>query len=308
MPKKLYISHPQFDVWSIDTTSELIDDISRKLTNDTYHTSVGDLSSNDIIKLSNQFDSIFFLDDLFDKSSDIYQETTILLSYLAHRKPILNFKRDEVKLFLDDTRIFSRPDHPVLWVYGCSHSYGVGLSADQKSYGEILSELLNLPLMLIAQPGSSTRWSLRHLINTNFQDGDTVVWQLTTPNRVSRIDNSKIKELFIKDILTPMNSNVFSDDQIYFDQLSILRYGYQYLSKAKVNFVITSILNTQSLFYDYLRDYVKYKEFCYSPKFNVDLGTDKTHFGPQSHNNLACALSDHLIYLYGSPRYNVKIR
>lgn len=301
MPKKLYISHPQFDVWSLDTTSQLIDGVNKKLTNDTYHTSVGDLSPNDIIKLSDQFDSIFFLDHFFDKSSDIYQETIILLSYLAHRIPILNFNRDEKKLFLDDTRILSRPNHPVLWVYGCSHSYGVGLSADQKSYGQILSKLLNLPLMLIAQPGSSTRWSLRHLINTKFHDGDTVVWQLTTPNRISRIDNGKIKELLIKDILNPINSNVFSDNQIYFDQLSILRYGYQYLLKAKVNFVITSILNDQSLFYDYLRDYVKYKEFCYSPKFNVDLGIDNIHFGPQSHNNLAHALSDHLIYLYGVP-------
>lgn len=301
MFKKLYISHPQFDVWSLDTTSQLIDDVNKKLTNGTYHTSVGDLSPDDIIKLSYQFDSIFFLDHLFDKSSDIYQETIILLSYLAHRIPIINFNRDEVKLFLDDTRILSRPNHPVLWVYGCSHSYGVGLSADQNSYGQILSELLNLPLMLIAQPGSSTRWSLRHLINTEFHDGDTVVWQLTTPDRISQIDNSKIKELLIKDILNPMNSSVFSDDQIYFDQLSILRYGYQYLSKAKVNFVITSILNDQSLFYDYLRDYVKYKEFCYSPKFNVDLGIDNIHFGPQSHNNLAHALYDHLIYLYGVP-------
>ena len=49
--------------------------------------------------------------------------------------------------------ITTREDKPMLWVFGCSHSFGIGLRKDEKNYGTLLSEKLNIPLKLVARGG-----------------------------------------------------------------------------------------------------------------------------------------------------------
>jgi hypothetical protein len=152
-----------------------------------------------------------------------------------------------------------------------------------------------MPLKLISKPGSSTEWSLRHLINSNFGPKDIVIWQLTAPERVSMYNN----EILLSTTNNPHLLEVYSDEELFFNQVNFLNYGISFLKGRNVNFVFTSLENKNNLLYNYKKEYVKYPEYCYSPSFNVDLGNDNLHFGPLSNNNLANSLVNHIQLLYG---------
>ena len=263
-----------------------------------YHTSLGDIGAKDIIELLPYAEQINFVDDHFDVNSDIYKETLALLNYISHRHAVTGFDRSSVNNFVDDLEIYNRPNQPVLWVYGCSHSFGVGLDSKELLYANLMSQALELPLKLVARPGSSTQWSFRHLMNSCLQPGDTVVWQLTTPERLTRFepDNDMPIETQLAKSHDRYLLEVFNDQQIFFQHINMLNAGVQYLRSQNVNFVLTSLLTQNKMFYRYLSEYTKYPEYCYSPGYNVDLGNDDCHIGPQSHKNLAQALLNHLEY------------
>lgn len=283
---------------TINNNSVLLDVVTDQLPNLEYHTTLGDMSAADIITISNQFNLINFIPINFSIDEPMYHETILLLSYLQHRMTVINLVNTPITTFVDNIDIKSRYTDPTMWVFGCSHSHGVGLSSEKLRYSNILSHQLNMPLISITKPGSSTRWSLRHLINANLQHLDLVIWQITTPNRISLAGDFPT-ELLLSNTPSRALLEVYNDDQLYFDHLSLINYGVQYLRALGINFIITSIENNSTLFYDYKKEYVKYKEYCYSPGFNVDLGNDHLHFGELSHKNLALSIQDHIHYTYG---------
>ena len=185
MSKTLHIAHPSFDVSTINNKSILLDVPKDILPDDEYHTSLGDMSAADILAVSKQFESINFIPDNFNPIEPIYYETVILLTYLQHLMKVSNFSVGQIDTFTDDLNISSRPTDTLLWVFGCSHSHGVGLLPNELRYSDIISQELNIPLKSITKPGSSTRWSLRHLINANINPTDLVIWQITTSDRIS---------------------------------------------------------------------------------------------------------------------------
>lgn len=297
MSKILHITHPSFHISTINHRSVLIDSISDTLPNEEYYTSLGDISAADILTISKHFDLINFIPHGFDTTEPIYHETIILLTYLQHKIQVNNLTINPLNTFVDNTDITFRPTGPTMWVFGCSHSHGIGLLPNELRYSDILSRELNLPLKSITKPGSSTRWALRHLINASIQSDDLVIWQITTPGRIS-LAGTPPTELMLSTSPNQHLLEVYTDDQIYFDHMSPINYGVQYLRAKDVNFVLTSIEVASALFYDYKKEYVKYKEYCYSPGFNVDTGTDGVHFGGLSHKNLALSLLNHIHYNY----------
>jgi len=292
--KILNITCSTFDVSDTIPNSILVTNVNQDLSGDEYHTSLGDLTPSEIIKVVPAFNEIKFYPNGFDQTSSVYFETVILLTSLSHRIKVSNFDAGIVKNFTD-IDVVSRDPEPTLWVFGCSHSHGVGLTLPEQRYSNILQKHLGLPLKSITMPGSSIQWSFRHLINANIQPGDTVIWQLTTPDRLTWADPSPTEIMLSKTKKKDL-VNVWNDSQSLFHTLSILNAGVQYLRSKSVKFAITSILNLQSLFYQYLVEYVKYPEFCYTPDWLKDLGTDNLHAGPLSHQALAQALVDHLQY------------
>ncbi len=298
MTKILHVTHPTFNVSTTNSNSILLNNKLDLLPNDEYHTSLGDMNACDILSIASKFEVINFVPSNFDFNESIYHETIILLTHLQHRMPVNNLSVDPAIRFLDNIDIESKFADPTLWVFGCSHSHGVGLESSKFRYSEILSQELNMPLRSITKSGSSTRWSLRHLINANINPEDLVIWQITTPGRISIAGDLPI-ELLLSSTDNRAMLEVYSDEQVYFDHLSLINYGVQYLRALGVRFVLTSIEHDTSLFYDYKKEYVKYKEYCYSPGFNVDLGTDNLHFGKISHKNLALSLLDHIHYING---------
>ena len=173
-----------------------------------------------------------------------------------------------------------------LWVFGCSFSNGDGVLSSEK-YSSIVSNHLNLPLMDITQSGSSTRWSLRHLLQANISTNDIVIWQLTTFGRFSSAENkTTLTEFLLKNAQREVvvNSN---DLQLYVDQLSLLSYGVQYLRAKKVKFKIISLESPGKFCNDLINEYIRYPEYCYLPNWQIDTGSDNIHPGKLSHKLVA---------------------
>lgn len=284
--KTLHLTNQFFNYNQKNPKSILISSVDDDFSHNEYHTSIGDLQMDQIISIAHHFDYIDMCDDQFDQTSDVYYDTVFL-----HQRISKNSSVNQLPItFTDNINISARTNDPVLWVFGCSHSYGVGLRPGESRYGEIVARQLQLPLKSIVKPGSSLHWSTRHLINANIQPGDTIIWQLTTPPRVSVFDGNEVKEILLA------NSNDrhlvigISMEQLYFTQLSLLNFGVRYLRACGAKFVLTS-LNADS---NYTAEYNKYPEYCYSDGIFVDYGTDQKHLGPKGHQLLATRLLDHI--------------
>jgi len=288
MPKILYIIEPTVDFNLTEPTSILLTHCNEKLIHDKYHTSLGDLTCQEICSIVDQFDSISFVETGFDKSSTIYKETLILLNFLQHRHTVVNFTKDNVINFINAQELVQRPNTPVVWVFGCSHSHGVGLDSFEQCYSSIVSKQLNLPLKSITQPGSSLGWSFRHMMQANIRSDDLVIWQLTTPERFTKaVDfTGKCKEILLKNAVAE-EVLFWSDLQLFYNHVNYLNIGLKFLRNLKVKSVITSLNNMSDLYYQCLMEYTKHPEYCYLPGYNVDIGNDNMHFGPLTHQNLA---------------------
>lgn len=299
MPKILHIVEPTFDFNKIIPGSSLLTKVDNDLTKDHYHTSIADMSSSDICKVSHLFDCINFVPMHYNLDSNLYKETVILLNYLSHRHCVTNFNSLPTKKFVSNETIFTQNKDPVLWVFGCSHSHGVGLATGEKNFGDILSTELSLPLKLITKPGSSIDWSFNHLINANIQSNDIVIWQLTTPERLSDLHNYNElpNELLLKEADISV-VNFYSDTRIFYKQLCFLNSGVNYLRSNKIKFLLTSLDGFSELAYQLRTEYTKHPEYVYLPGFQEDLGYDNIHVGPKSHKNLALGMLNHLQYNY----------
>jgi hypothetical protein len=293
MTKILHLTNPEFDVSTVIPDSVLLTDIAQPTNEQCYHTSVGDLSPYDILSVSRKFDVINFIPDKFDLHSDTYFTTAVLLQHLSHTKLVTGYCPKSIQNFLS-ADVNDRPPESILWVFGCSHSYGVGLRPDELTFGKHISQATGLPLKTVARPGSSTQWSLRHIMNAKFRPGDHVIWQLTSPERFSyelppiEYRLGAIKERHILE--------TFTDKHILFTQLTLFNQGLQYLKSQPVKFSVISINSKSNIFYQCLMEYTKHKEYCYALDYNLDLGTDQLHFGPLSHKALAQRILDHVNY------------
>ena len=293
MTKTLHLSHPECDVSFAFSNSILLDNVNQSFVAPCYHTSVGDLSPQDILLVSNNFDIINFIPNGFDFTSSTYYETILLLNCLSHRKIVTGYKFAEKQEFLS-LNVRQRPPEPTVWVFGCSHSYGVGLLPKQQNFGQHLSHHTGLPLQLVAQPGASVQWSLRHIMNANFLPGDFVVWQLTSPERISY--GYPPEEIRLSQAPAAHFIETYSDQHLSFSQLSLFNQGIQYLRSQPIKFVVISLSQLSPLYYPGLLEYTKHPEFCYIPNYLLDLGTDQLHMGPLSQQALAQHILNHVKY------------
>lgn len=292
----LHIVHPEVNFLQIIPDSLLLVN-GDKLSRPHHHSSLGDANLNYLISIAVECDQIVFHPEKFDINSELYKSTVLLLSFLSHRCKIQGFDLPGTTDFLKTD--VSTGNNSCLWVFGCSHSYGVGLSNEKERYSNILAEKLELDLKMIAEPGSSLFWSLCKLVQSPIKNTDHVIWQITTPGRLLNYKNKKIKHTKIANY--PSLLDFFDDDQIFFEHITFLQLGISYLRAKEIKFTITSILpkETNDWFYTYHNEYVKYPEYCYTPDIWVDFGNDDTHAGPLSNKLLASRLIDHLQYTNG---------
>jgi hypothetical protein len=256
------------------------------LTHNEYHTSIGDMSVNDLLLIVNKFDSIEFVENGFT-DDDISKDTRMLMIFLQTQKPTNNAITADFLSFADHPNLNTRDHERLLWVFGCSHSHGTGLSNQFETYGSWLANSLGLPLKLITKPGSSTHWSLRQLINSHIKKNDYVVWQITSPYRLSHFNGKHVEEIALSHCKNRHIIETYSDPQCFFLQLSYLNIGIRYLRSIGVNFVVITV-DSKNL--SEINEYAKYPEFFSPTDFVVDYGSDKLHYGPLSHKRLALSL------------------
>lgn len=281
--RTLYITVSTFDFSTVEPSSTLLDEYKDNLPDGIYHTSLGDLQVDEVIRLALQFSDVRFEPRGFDTNSNVYKESFALYQYLCKRsQPI----KSDIETFTDHPGINTRLDQPMLWVFGCSHSHGVGLLRGELTYGHCLSQSLNLPLKLVTKPGSSLAWSYRHLLNSPIQQRDIVIWQLTTPGRLSRLNGNHVEEVVLNTSKDRKLIDSITDEQLYFSQISMLNTGTKFLKSIGCKFVITSIHQFEEG-YDYVSEYIKYPEFCSNYGLQLDRGTDGLHVGPLSHRAIA---------------------
>lgn len=294
----LHLSHPTFDVNSIVPNSKLLCDIYQSLEHTEYHTSLGDLETHEILKVSHEFDTVNFINKNFDVNSTIYFETLLLLNSISHKKPITGYQPPYVENFLS-MDVEQRPQRPTLWVFGCSHSYGTGLEPGELNFGQYISQQLDMPMKLVSLPGSSLEWSLRHLMCANFCPGDIVIWQITSPERISY--GLPPTEIMLRDATQRHLIETFTDQHLEFSFLNSFNQGIRFLRSKQVKFVTTAIMNYSPIFYPCLIEFTKYPEYCFVPRIFLDRGNDQEHPGPLSHKALAQHLLDHLKYTNDQP-------
>jgi hypothetical protein len=259
-----------------------------------YHTSLGDLTATEILSIVHKFDSINFVQEQFKPKDGIYEDTVALLTYINHNKEITNFTNTECEVFVENKEIYTRPDAPVLWVFGCSHSYGTGLRDNEQRYAELVAEGLGLPLKLVARPGGSMQWTLRHIVNAAIEPRDFVIWQIINPPRTSYFNGKHVEEICFSHTKNRHLLEVYTDEQIYFTHLSTINIGVRYLRAMQSQFMLISLDHNNE--YQFRMEYSKYPEYYYCSDFAVDLGTDNLHYGPLSNKQLAITLLNHIQY------------
>lgn len=293
--KVLYFTCPSFNFSSKNQNSILVNSTNLDFNKgNEFHTSVLDLSVPEILSIVNYFDKIIVDDSGFEKDSPLYVKTINLLDYINTRTTIP--KSSKEKSFIDNTAIFDHPNVPTLWIFGCSHSYGTGLDSEDHRYGSILSTSLNMPLKMIAKPGGSMNYSLRHIVNSCFKPNDLIIWQIINPARLSYFDGKKVNEILLSNSKNRTIIDFFTDEQIYFDHFNYINLGVQYLRARNCNFILTSLDHND---YNYLDEYKNYPEYVFIKDFVIDWGSDNLHFGKLSHKNLALSLLDHIQYIHG---------
>ena len=297
MSKLLHIFHSQTCLSARYPDSKRLTTVDQPLAFDEYHTSLGDMPSRDIISVAKKFNQINFIPDRFDQASPESDEIFVLLTYLSHQHTVSNFYPTHLTEFIDSGLDLTCPKEPTVWVFGCSHSHGVGLKSQEHRYGNIVAESLGLAQKHITKGGSSLWWSLRHLINSEFNPNDIVIWQLTTPGRLTAYLNNQPHEIHLNRPHNVHLTEFYTDQQVFFHHFSLVNYGVRYLRARKIKFVLTSILGYDASYYQYLKEYASYPEYCYSPNFVVDHELDKIHAGPLSHKLLAQDIVNHVYYL-----------
>lgn len=296
MSRILRLVEPTYNYNLVNKSSILL--TSRQQINDSvneYHTSLGDMDAGVILDAVSQFDVVELVADHYDQSSALFVETLILLNYLSHRMPVVGMAKQNPVDFLSDIDLSRNNNHSMLWVFGCSHTFGVGLEHSHQRYADLVAAQLNMPVKVVAKPGSSVDWSFRHLVNCEISNKDTVVWQITTLPRFTKkttFDNSftevSLKQAHKADVL------FWTDEQLFYKHLSTVNAGIKHLRSIGCKISMISLNEFSDLDYRCIMEYSKYPEYCFMPDSICDYGNDHIHFGPATHQNIATGLVKHM--------------
>ena len=261
-----------------------------------YFTALGDLGFDEIVDAAMQADSVEFLfDELAWPDQGARYQTEILCNFLSHHRPIIGYSKPAIDRCLSKT-VARTTDEPMIWTFGCSTTEGEGLKNPEKElYGAILSQRLNRSWCNVAQSGSSTKWSLMHIMAAEIQPKDIVIWATTSAERYRQaIDYTTVHETLL--VSGDQKSlDFYTDQQIYWDHLDTIVTGVSYLQALKSQFVFINLLHLSPYIQLLERQFSRCREWCSVHDWNrYDRGTDGMHIGPNGHINLANRIENHI--------------
>lgn len=287
--------------------------LDNKLTDDTtVYTSLGDVSNNvsQLWMLLNSADVVVYCPpDVWSdgKKVDPLSPTASIQGFTEHL--LLMLPQDKV-VDLDRGQLSADPmplvdnrrsEDPQLWVAGCSISHGVGVDSSQR-YGQLLADELHLHCSFLTRAGSAIDWASDQILRSDIRPGDTVVWGLTSSERLTYIHNQKLlhginaSSYIIDDQLKNIVSatTLLSQNTFYQHMYSIDRV-INFCKITKVKLLIVGLL-TQAACLRHLSNTPFFHPYPYPPDFTdsnskfvnflnfADIGTDNLHPGPEQHS------------------------
>lgn len=174
------------------------------------------------------------------------------------------------------------------------------------NFASIVSKNLNSRCLNLGIGGGSNYSTFKRFLETDFIEGQIVVYQLTTLTRtlVCDYDNKVSHTQMMDDTIPNINAlrRVFSTNQIFYDTLQQVEAVVKIARSKKLKLVV--------LLKDYKQDYYNepelmylcnFKEFIYTNEIMdclVDLGTDGLHPGVESNKIYAREILKHIGILY----------
>jgi hypothetical protein len=189
---------------------------------------------------------------------------------------------------------------------GCSFTAGESLPGDKSNrYAEIIAKHYNKTCVNLSKSGGSNNRSFEIFSNLDFVDGQIVVFQLTSLERLRYIFDNGTE---LKDIMIARMNNarpfisMFNKNFLLYELLVKLSFVIQIarLKNLKLIFWLKDYKNDvytskeQSYFYDY-------KEFVprsMIENYLVDFGDDGSHPGIESNKNIANSIINYMDQIY----------
>lgn len=283
--------------------------LNKELLNHTFYTSLGDLPKDIAImyRILDKADDIIYCPtnswsddkalDITNVTSSIQGLTEFILfniSQIKHNVYNLDLTKytNSVYTILADSR---KTDSQQLWISGCSVTHGVGVDASQR-YGQLLANLLELPVSFLTAGGSSIPWAIDQIIRSDVCPGDIVVLGLISEfrfpywagkNGVWHIASSHrlhAKKLPFTNLSHSMLDRLITDENCFYQSVISINQLINFCRKLNLKLLILGLLSSHKLALQLsnisqFKNYVNFE----SPNSYVDLGTDDKHPGPQQH-------------------------
>jgi hypothetical protein len=301
MIDKLYISTVNYNWSNTDLAlvdSHNIDKLIGKVDVVDCHTSVDDLTYQNINKICSHVNEIILVD--IDENVKILNSNCFSYGRLfneldRHPGKVKNFNWNKNFNYLINTR----PNNdPVVWTAGCS--FTVGQFVDHKDrWGTLLADYLNLPEVTLAQCGSSIYWAADQILRSDIREGDMVVWGLTNiQGRTEISHNWNFSPTLISAYTTLKKENQYWTLDYFESETGVLvalreiLQVINFCQKIKVKLYLANLFDLAWLrvalkafenFIDLTQDLPMPDG---TPKF-LDFASDNSHPGPKQHRQYA---------------------
>lgn len=198
-----------------------------------------------------------------------------------------------------------------LFAFGCSHTYGEGLSdclnyksdrggehmprhPSQYAYPALLGEMLDKKVVNLGRPGCSNRYIANQILNTDISKKDIVVilWtefdrstvflkDLETTKHIRPTDFSKTSNYYYKWVHNPYNSFLESLEAINLANYNLQEHPHVF------NFIVGMRTEENSIFTDYKYPTWHKVDLINQSLHYVDKAADGNHPGPESQKLIA---------------------
>ena len=277
---------------SQDPSAKLVTEKNyKKLASGTWYCSLGDFQNpKNFVQVLQQADEIIYTppNEWSNTSTQLETEKQLLdlkILELCTVRNIDHLSWPKLKTLLDLSDV-RKIEGPQIWVAGCSISHGMGVAPNQR-YGQLVADRLNLPVSFLTCPGSSIAWAGDQLLRTDIRTGDTVIWGLTswerlcyyTNNGIAHVNGSYYTAHPEFDTTVPL-SELSSQNQLY-QSIVKIHEVINFCDKIHVNYVLAGLL-TDLWRYAIINDhYISLTEVY--PAYPKDMLNLDPHPGPDMH-------------------------
>ena len=177
---------------------------------------------------------------------------------------------------------------PQIWGVGCSFTYGVGVTVDQR-YINLLGKQLNMPVNCLAISGTSIAWAADQILRSDIRAGDIVVWGITCKYRLPWVLENKVNHASINWIdkaprpYQKLLTQLLTDDSnLEYQQLTSINQVTNFCEKVGAQLVLLGVLTLPTDLLYLTNNPYFYQCYQYSNNY-LDLGDDNSHPGPKQH-------------------------